>query len=90
VGDCADFTPRRLPKLGVFGVRSAPILHHNLMARANGKPLQPYRPQRIWLAVLNLGDGRGFLRWGPVWWQGPFSQRLKDHLDRRFLERFAS
>lgn len=89
VGDCADFGPRRLPKLGVFGVRSAPILHDNLLARVLDRPLRAYRPQRIWLAILNLGDGRGFLRWGPVWWQGRPSQRLKDHLDRRFLERFG-
>jgi NADH dehydrogenase FAD-containing subunit len=88
VGDCADFGPRRLPKLGVFGVRSAPILLDNLLARVLDRPLRAYRPQRIWLAILNLGDGRGFLRWGPLWWQGRSSQRFKDHLDRRFLEQF--
>lgn len=87
-GDCADFEPRRLPKLGVFGVRAAGIVHHNLLASIDGQPLKAYRPQRIWLYILNLGNGEGLAFWWKFWWQGRFSLRLKDHIDRRFLQRY--
>ncbi len=87
-GDCADIQGHRLPKLGVFGVRATPILCHNLLAAACGETLKAYRPQRIYLAILNLGDGTGLATWGPLWWQGKVSLRLKDWIDRRFLNTY--
>jgi NADH dehydrogenase FAD-containing subunit len=87
-GDCADIQGHPLPKLGVFGVRAAPILCHNLLAAACGEPLKSYRPQRIYLAILNLGDGTGLATWGPLWWQGKVSLWLKDWIDRRFLNTY--
>ncbi|HEY1145116.1 MAG TPA: FAD-dependent oxidoreductase, partial [Allosphingosinicella sp.] len=63
-GDCAHFLPRTLPMLGVFGVRQAPILARNLIAAARGEPLRPYRPQRRWLSILDLGNGEGLATWG--------------------------
>ena len=38
-GDCLHFAPRPLPKIGVFAVREAPILSHNLLAFLAGNPL---------------------------------------------------
>jgi NADH dehydrogenase FAD-containing subunit len=87
-GDCADFAPRDLPKLGVFGVKAAGIIHHNLLASLRGKSLKHYKPQRVWLAILNLGDGRGLLLWWKVWWLGRLSDRLKDRIDRRFMAQY--
>nr|MBV6629581.1 FAD-dependent oxidoreductase [Oceanococcus sp. HetDA_MAG_MS8] len=89
-GDCADFAPRDLPKLGVFGVRAAAIIHHNLLANVQGKPLKAYKPQRIWLAILNLGDGRGLLTWWRFWWLGRIADWLKDRIDRRFMEKYRA
>ncbi len=88
VGDCADFVPRRLPRLGVFGVRAAPVLLHNLLSLATKRPRKAYRPQKIWLSILNLGNDQGLLRWGRFWWTGKLSLRLKDYLDRDFLRRY--
>lgn len=87
-GDCADFAPRDLPKLGVFGVRAAEVIHHNLLASVHGRPLKAYKPQRIWLAILNLGDGRGLLTWWKFWWLGRIADWLKDRIDRRFMEQY--
>ena len=87
-GDCADFQPRSLPKLGVFGVRQAPVLLANLRARLGNRSLQAYRPQRAWLSILNLGNGKGLAAWGSFWWLGRSSFLLKDQLDRRFLARY--
>ncbi|MEX0745482.1 MAG: FAD-dependent oxidoreductase [Phycisphaeraceae bacterium] len=47
-GDCIDFAPRALPRLGVFGVRQAPVLLHNLIASFEALALHAYRPQRRW------------------------------------------
>lgn len=87
-GDCADFAPRDLPKLGVFGVKAAEVIHHNLIAGLHGQPLKAYKPQRIWLAILNLGDGRGLLTWWRLWWLGRMADRLKDWIDKRFMAQY--
>lgn len=87
-GDCISLVGRQLPKLGVYAVREAPILHHNLLAPASGEPLREYRPQRRCLTILNLGLGTGLALWGPFHWLGPAAMWLKDRIDRRFLARY--
>jgi len=89
-GDCIRLEGRRLPKLGVYGVRQAPVLLHNLWALLQGRPLQRFRPQQRCLMILNLGDGRGLALWGPLHWQGRLSLRLKDAIDRRFLAKYRA
>ncbi len=88
-GDCIYFTPRPLPKLGVFAVRQAPVLLENLLAAAEGRRLKRYRPQPVHLSILNLGDGTALATWGPFWWLGRASLRLKEWLDFRFLDRYT-
>jgi NADH dehydrogenase FAD-containing subunit len=88
IGDCAEFSPRALPRLGVFGVRQAPVLLNNVMALANGKPLRDYCPQRRWLSILNLGDGRALAMWGPYYLHGRICMKWKNWLDQRFLKRY--
>jgi selenide, water dikinase len=90
VGDCAhmDHAPR--PKAGVFAVRQAPVLYHNLRAALSGGSMQIYRPQKDYLKLISTG-GRGAvadkfglkLDGGPLW-------LLKDRFDRRFMDGFAS
>lgn len=90
VGDCAHlaFAPR--PKAGVFAVREAPILLHNLRAAAiGGGAMKQYRPQRDYLKLVSLGDRSAVadkfgLRTGGAWlW------RLKDRIDQKFMAKFA-
>jgi len=88
VGDCADFVERPLPKLGVFGVRQGPVLLENLQRFPAGRPLRRYRPQKRWLIILNLGRGEGLAIRGLLHWRGRLSLRLKDRIDRRFLDRY--
>ncbi len=89
VGDCAAWTAGpALPKAGVYAVRQGPVLAHNLMARASGGRLRAYRPQRDFLSLLNLGDGRAIgTKWG-VSAEGRSLFALKDRIDRRFVRRF--
>ena len=89
VGDCAAWTAGpALAKAGVYAVRQGPVLARNLMARARGGRLAPYRPQRDFLSLLNLGDGRAIgTKWG-VAAEGASLFSLKDWIDRRFVRRF--
>ena len=90
VGDCAHFLPRPLPRIGVHGVRQGPVLHASLLARAAGRPLPAYRPQRRALAILDLGGGRGLATWGRWWWEGRAALRLKRRIDRRWLRSYRA
>ena len=89
VGDCAAWTAGpRLAKAGVYAVRQGPVLAHNLIARLRGGRLRPYRPQRDFLSLLNLGDGGAIgTKWG-VSVEGRAMFALKDWIDRRFVRRF--
>lgn len=86
-GDCVAFCGRGLPRVGVHAVRQAPVLHHNLVAAADGSGLRRYRPPGRVLLILNLGDGTGLATWGPFHLTGRLPFLLKDRLDRRFLEK---
>lgn len=88
VGDCAHLAHAPRPKAGVFAVREAPVLAHNLRATLSGGRLKRYDPQRDYLKLISLG-GRSALadKWGLplrgrwLWW-------LKDRIDRRFMHMF--
>ena len=84
-GDCIAFDARVLPRIGVYAVREAPVLLHNLGAALDGAPLRSYRPQRRALLIVNLGDGTGLATWGPFAWRGRAAFWLKDWIDRRWL-----
>ena len=88
-GDCAHFLPSPLPRVGVHGVRQGPVLLAGLLARARGEQAPAYRPQRRWLAVLDLGDGRGLAVRGRWWWEGRAALWLKRRIDRRWLARYS-
>jgi len=89
VGDCARQVQHPwVPRAGVYAVRQGPVLDHNLRARLAGGRLRAYRPQRDFLALLNLGERRALgSKWGRVF-AGPLVWQLKDAIDRRFMRRF--
>jgi len=89
-GDCAHLSHAPRPKAGVFAVREAPILHHNLRVALTGGAMKPYQPQRDYLKLVSTG-GRGAvadkfgLRFGGAWlW------RVKDRIDRNFMAMFTT
>ena len=90
VGDCAviDGSPR--PAAGVFGVRAAPALLHNLATLGQGGAMRRYVPQRHWLSIMDLGDGTGLAMRGRFWWMGRAALALKRHLDLGFIERMRA
>jgi len=84
-GDCIAFAGQALPRVGVYAIRQSPILFHNLMAFVDGDHLQRFLPQKRYLSIMTLGDGKGFARRAGLWCQGRTAFRLKDWIDRRFL-----
>lgn len=77
------------PKAGVFAVRAGPVLAGNLARRLRGESTVPWQPQRRWLAILNLGQGRA-IGWRGRWSvSGRWVWRWKDWIDQRFMMRFG-
>ncbi len=89
-GDCAHlaFAPRA--KAGVYAVRAAPILAHNLRASLLGQPLHRFAPQKDYLKLISLGGQRAVAdKWGlPL--RGAWLWRIKDKIDRDFMAKFAN
>ena len=89
IGDCAvPAAWPEIPKAGVHAVRQGPVLAENLAALAAGRPLRPHRPQRDFLALLNLGDGTAIGARNGVAAEGRWMWLLKDRIDRAFMRRF--
>jgi selenide,water dikinase len=89
-GDCVSFPAYPdLPKNGVLAVREGRVLFDNVAAFLRDQPLRPFRPQRFCLCLLNTGDGRAVLRYGPFTSKGRWARRLKDRIDRRWVEKFT-
>ena len=91
VGDCAHMVHAPRPKLGVFGVRAAPVLIHNLLC-ATGvlKTRKRYKPQSHWLSIMDMGDGSGLGRYGRFVFYGRRALSLKRWLDHRFMDRYRA
>lgn len=91
-GDCAviDRDPR--PASGVWAVRAAAPLAHNLEARCRDKPLKSWSPQRHALQLLGGFNTRGeptaWAVWGPLCLgPHPWLWHWKQSIDRRFMAR---
>jgi NADH dehydrogenase FAD-containing subunit len=87
-GDCISLSGCPLAKVGVYAVRQNPILLHNLLAALEGGGMQTFQPQKDYMLIFNMGDGRGIL-WKKNWiWDGRLSFILKDYIDRKFMKQF--
>lgn len=88
-GDVAAMENFTLEKAGVFAVRMGMPLAINLQRAVQGLPLQPYRPQRRWLALISTGDRYAVASRGALSFAGAWVWRWKDWIDRRFMQRFS-
>ena len=87
-GDCIALDGHDLARVGVHGVRQAPILRHNLLAALEGRPpwaYRQFRPQAHVLQILNLGDGTGLASRGGWLWHSKLVLRLKNRIDHNYL-----
>ncbi len=88
-GDCAALPDSR-PKAGVFAVREAPILYHNLRADLTGTQRKMFRPQTDYLKLISLGRKSAVAdKWG-LRLAGPWLWHWKDRIDQTFMEKFRT
>lgn len=87
-GDCIYYKEQPLDKVGVYAVRENPVLFHNIKAFLQNEALQPFDPGGDYLLIFNLGNEKGVLR--KNWFQisGGLAFRIKDWIDRKFMEKF--
>jgi NADH dehydrogenase FAD-containing subunit len=87
-GDCISLEGESLAKVGVYAVRENPILFHNLRAALEGGRMEVFRPQKDFLLIFNMGDGRGIF-WKKNWvWEGKLALFFKDYIDRKFMKAY--
>ncbi len=91
VGDCAHMVADPRPKAGVYAVRQAPVLFHNLRAALSGSGgLRPYRPQRDYLKLISLGEQSALADRFGISMAGPLLWQWKDRIDRSFMDQFRA
>jgi NADH dehydrogenase FAD-containing subunit len=88
VGDCADLQGYSLTRLGVYGVRQAPILFGNIWARMHQQSLESYSPQKRALQILYTGNNQAHALYGNLWFEGKLALTIKDHIDRKFMRQY--
>ena len=89
-GDVARRTDRRLPHSGVHAVYAGPVLADNLRRAANGQaPTNTYRGRGMDFYLFNTGRGEAIVSYGRIALKGRWLRKLKDWLDRRWIDRFT-
>lgn len=86
-GDVIERTDRPVARSGVHAVKAGPVLAANLRASLTGEALKHYVPLTRTLYLLSTADRRAILSWGRIAVAGAWVWRLKDWIDRHFVER---
>ena len=89
-GDCAYLSHDPRPKAGVFAVRAAPVLFHNLRATLSGQPMRAFRPQRDYLKLISTGSKSAIADRSDFSLQGAWLWRWKHHIDAKFMAKFIT
>ncbi len=89
VGDCAHLSHAPRPKAGVYAVRAAPVLDANLRAALGAGRFRRYHPQRDYLKLISTGAKSAVADKFGLRLSGRWLWRLKDRIDRRFMDRLA-
>jgi selenide,water dikinase len=89
-GDCVSFQAfPELPRNGVHAVRQGAVLFDNVGRFLKEQALRPFRPQRFTLNLLNTADGEAMLSYGPIHWKSKRARRIKDRIDRAWIDKFT-
>ncbi len=87
-GDIAHMVNNPRPKAGVYAVRQAPVLFHNLRALLLNETLKPYKPQDDFLSLLALGEKTAAGSKYFLGFYGDWVWKWKDAIDRKFMQQF--
>src|SRR5882672_7807634 len=72
----------------VFAAGQGPVLARNLRRALAGEAPEPFRPPSRSLALISCGNRYAVASWGGLAVKGAWVWRLKDRIDRRFVERY--
>jgi len=87
-GDVATMVNHPRPKAGVFAVRQGKPLSLNLRRHLQGQPLQPFKPQRQFLTLIDTGRGTAIASRGPFVAESRLFRSWKDRIDQKFMALF--
>jgi NADH dehydrogenase FAD-containing subunit len=87
-GDGVTLVDNAPPRIGVHAVKQGPILFKNILRLASGRRLCVYRPQKKFLQILNMGEGKGLMVWKNHVAYGLWAGYFKRWLDERFIRFF--
>lgn len=89
-GDIATLIDDERPKAGVFAVRAGKVLAANIRRCLLGQRLQTWFPQKNYLALVGTGGGKAMAVRGALTVpKTTTGWKLKEWIDRRFIERFS-
>ena len=89
-GDVASRLDAPHSRSGVYAVRAGPPLLNNLLSVLSAKPLAAYAPPARTLNLLSCGGRYAIAAWGPLSVEGAWVWRLKDRIDRKFVQRYST
>ncbi len=90
-GDCIGFNKEQyIRKAGVYAVREADYLYHNMKASMNGQLLKAYKPQKDYLSIISVGGHKGLLQYKGIIMEGKLCWHIKDYIDRNFMRSMKS
>lgn len=87
-GDCAHLSENPRPKAGVYAVREAPVLFHNLRAALGAGEMRRYKPQKDYLKLISLGGKSALAERFGTSFSGPLMWNWKNHIDQTFMNKF--
>lgn len=87
-GDIGTQVDTPSAKAGVFAVRQAPVLFHNLTAAVTQKPFKTYTPQRDFLSLVSTGQRQAIGSRSGVTFSGKWVWQLKNWIDVKFMRQF--
>ena len=88
-GDAATVVNEPRPKSGVYAVRQGRVLAENLRRYSTKRKLKTYFPQKQALALMSMGNHQAIATRGDWFHSGAQMWRLKNFIDRRFVEKFS-
>jgi len=88
-GDVCDVRGMNYPKAGVFAVRQAGVLAHNIAAACRSQKMREFPPRKRYLSIISLGAKRAIASYGKWFWLGRWVWLWKNRLDKSFMNRLA-
>lgn len=86
-GDCALQEETPAARAGVYAVRQASVLAHNLIAAIEGGATKTFKPQRQFLSLLSLGGKKAIAHRNGLSVNGKWVWRFKKYIDQRFIDK---